>query len=960
MSLTIKVSLNGIYSEYIFTNPGSIFIGTDRDSVDIHLDMDLGAQRLLEIKLKPEKVLVRSIFKDDDVLMDSKILPKERDIVYKNGQCLSFRNKNIQIFMQFNQDEQSASDSLLIKNIEYHGLQDKIQKLHLDSDKIRGDLQVLESNKLRKMQDLDELNIKFELQRQEITQEKTKVQKYLLDSSVAEKDALKLRDQIQKSQKEKLLLEGETQILQEKLKALEKTKSDTHLQLIELKKILSKEEAEFHKVRGDKNQIFEEGEGLKLSNYDLRSQMQKLEEKISLKKNQLNQLEFKAHEETRKMDSLTFQIERSAQHLRDLQHEEKGLEVKMMLYREEALTLDQKAQQHKKHLMRDLEETKERLQSEIQILHQQIEVDSRNLASLKSEENDLIHQVEALTLKQKNLYKDQAGLEARMVELDFHKTELDDQIQTLKREKSSLIQDKEKSRRDLEGLQDKISESEIHALEILEASKVEMENFKRDERMKIALERDVARIEMENLKQRSIIDTERDIRQMQEAMYKEKENIFKEADMVRVEANIRLRESTQILTKAQLEGRDLIKNGQTDLLADLAQSKIKVKNFLNIKRKNALTNIQHMTELHQQKLKRDEEWHMKNLEHLKRKEFKKIARLRDDELTKLNVELTSAKEKHRRNMLEFKQQQELEISTKKKDMLEHLNLSKARQESKWKEDLQREKDEFEQSKKARVLSATEAVMSILASDDHMLKDKISSTLSVAINGQNAKAAMEMDQVLDFNPQNRKRILPVLQKYSLSVGLPAIALITILLDVGNIRSGTINLAKTMLEQQHSASEIYVNQQKTEWKEKHTFNPDQTTGYKSSFTDNVLYTKDFGKVMDDEAFQNEWILKVHDFIVKELELSEDTAITYISAESGLIKDLEAIKKDIHPQHLDAGLKKMSDAEAAQMNWLKEKFNPEKLVKFSDFRKTYFDKFYDSKYGGSRGLATEAPAR
>lgn len=98
---------------------------------------------------------------------------------------------------------------------------------------------------------------------------------------------------------------------------------------------------------------------------------------------------------------------------------------------------------------------------------------------------------------------------------------------------------------------------------------------------------------------------------------------------------------------------------------------------------------------------------------------------------------------------------------------------------------------------------------------------------------------------------------------------------------------------MIKNQHSASERYVTQQKTEWKEKHTSAPEQTIGYKKTYVDNIIFTKDFKKVMDNEEFQNAWILSVHDFMIKELELSEDVAISFISSEGTLIKDLASAK-------------------------------------------------------------------
>ena len=151
--------------------------------------------------------------------------------------------------------------------------------------------------------------------------------------------------------------------------------------------------------------------------------------------------------------------------------------------------------------------------------------------------------------------------------------------------------------------------------------------------------------------------------------------------------------------------------------------------------------------------------------------------------------------------------------------------------------------------------------------------------------------------------------------------------------------------------------YSKQQKSNWKKKHSFNPAQTPNYKTTFTDNVIYTVGFEKIMDNEEFQNDWILKVHDFMVKDLELPEDIAINYISSEGALIKELSLAKKDLHPQYLDQGVKKMKDLEVVHLGWLKQKIvKPLDMEKFTNFRKNYYDIFYNEKFKIDRNIAND----
>lgn len=115
------------------------------------------------------------------------------------------------------------------------------------------------------------------------------------------------------------------------------------------------------------------------------------------------------------------------------------------------------------------------------------------------------------------------------------------------------------------------------------------------------------------------------------------------------------------------------------------------------------------------------------------------------------------------------------------------------------------------------------------------------------------------------------------------------------------------------------------------------------------------------MEQEEFQNEWILKLHDYITRDLELSEDIAIGFISSEGALLKDLSAARQEIHPSFKEQGIKKMQDLEVTHLGWLAQKVSePAKLQKLTDFRKVFYEDFYQNRFKAKRSLAAEpAPA-
>jgi hypothetical protein len=417
-------------------------------------------------------------------------------------------------------------------------------------------------------------------------------------------------------------------------------------------------------------------------------------------------------------------------------------------------------------------------------------------------------------------------------------------------------------------------------------------------------------------------------------------------------------EADQIIQKARRESQELTNNTERDLQEIYTERKSKMQKFLLMKQESGLSHIKLMTEQHFCRLTKMEQKAHEKIEDLKRKELKKVAKIREEQLSEHGymrenalLELKAYKEKSLKEINELRKQQEAELADKKKSMLEHINQSKFRTQKSWEDELKREKEQFERSKKERINNATQAVINVFIAEigslpekEQMLREKVKANLEMAINGQTASAMKEMDQVLDMNPLKRKEVLPV-------------AATIVLADIGSFRTNSAEFVKDLIKQQQSASEIYANQQKTEWKEKHTYNPEQTVGHKATYVDNIIYTVDYEKVMENEEFQNDWILKVHDFMVKDLELSEDVAINFISSEGTLVKELSLARKDLHPQFLDTGLKKMRDLERTHLGWLKEKLPEEaKMQKFSEFQKTYFDNFYQEKIVNSREMASE----
>lgn len=873
----------------------------------------------------------------------------------------------------------------------------------------------LEQQTRRKDQDLKKINHDYELQNKEIKIEEGKVQHILHQSQTGLKEIAKIDKEISQSLKTKAMLEHELFHLQTEMKNTEDQRAKALNRLSELKVQIEKEERNLVKNQETLLMQTEEERNLKDINAQMRAELTKIEDKLSAKKTQLGQVEFQNQDALRKLNTINFDIQRTHTRLDELLGEEKAFHEKMKTLKNDQDYLIKEIELEKESIHLNFGNEKAELDKNISALKEEQINRERSLFSTESQLSLVSGKLSEVQAKLHLMGKEKITLESQLVELRAGREEVEGSIKQLKAETLKLEHDKSRVLRELNILESKLQDCEININEKKREAEREIESFKRDERSKIEAERQVQIAEVETLRQKTLMEVESsyrkkldDVHEMKMKARKEAAEIIEAAHRAEIEltqeAQKRLQIATEeaveresaahsrileaqnylkdkeveaetILNKSRIESRQLLQKTEAEILDDLSKRKQKIKKFLSMKQEVGQAHIQSLLEKQQIRIKRNEEKSAQRLEEIKKRELKRIAKIRDEELTRQSEmkelalkEFRAEKEKTLRMIQELKTKQEAELAEKKKTMLEHINSTKFSQKQSWEEEVRREKESFNKTKKDRINNATMAVMNVLVAEigpqgegESALREKIKANLEMAIDGQNAQALKDVEQVLDFNPLKRKKFLPVIKKYALEAGIPAALAIIFLADIGGARTSVVDFSKDLMKQQQSASEIYVNQQKTEWKEKHSFNPEMSVGYKDNYTDNVIYTVDFEKVMDNEEFQNDWILKVHDFMVKDLELSEDVAINYISAEGSLIKELAVMRKDLHPQFLDQGLKKMRDLETAQLGWLNEKMaTPEKMEKFVTFRKGYFDTFYKDKFKADRGVASEAPSQ
>ncbi len=982
-------------------------------------DLEEKYQRNLSKRNKLELEIDALQFKKDELAAEFK---KKQSLAQSEETRVEFLKDHL---YKLDKESIGLNETILRQNLALDKLKSELEARHIEIDQQKSLLTELQIE-ARKCQDEIKAHARDKEQKEkETAKEKDRLQSILKEINQAHKQKQELTLKIHSllKQKDEHKNSIEQQLLQ--LKRLENSKSDVDHKRQDILVLIEQEERQLHKLKDNLKVLHAEEASLKAMNEDLRLELVKIEDKLSSRKNHYNQLDFQNQEATKKLAQITIETDKVERHLKSLVSEERSEELKLMgLKKDVQLKIDQL--EHEQELIRkSFEQKKDLYSSQSKELEEQVE-NLRN--EVRSLENNIEllnrqHHDSTLELQQKEQLKGE--LQGIIANLAAEKERFVASCHLLKEEEKFLVQEKSKMEKEISFLKIKLLDSEALIKEKENEAFLEIETLKRDERAKLQSERNILMAELEASKQKSIIEIDNNYRKRQEELHETKQSLQKNSDKIigdahkeaeailsrarlienemSVRAAERLRAATeeasrredkahshlaeaqdyfrnkeaeaeQMLMRSRAEAEDLILQAEADFQSDLERRKKKVKTYLSMKQQQGLANVQNLIELNTCRLKREEQRMMEQLEVIKRKELKKIALLRNSEITRQHdlkkeifKELQEEKLKNQNYIQSLRKQQEAELAETRKTVVEHINQSKQRETEEWKRELQQEKRQFEQSKKQRIQNASQAVLELLSKEfeaahniNEDLQDKLKSSLELAINGKNVEFQRKAEKILEFNPTTKKDVLPVLKKWGVRFGIPAAVAIILLGDIGSLRTSIVDVTKDLIKQKNSASDIFVQNQKEEWKQKYTFNPETTVGFKDSFVDNVLYTTDFITLVESEAYQNDWILKLHDFMVKELELSEDVAISYISSEGTLLKELADTKKDINVQFKDQGIKKLQDLEKTHMGWLTEKLSdPVKMERFTTFRKNYFDNYYQEKYL-KRNIASEAPAK
>ena len=208
------------------------------------------------------------------------------------------------------------------------------------------------------------------------------------------------------------------------------------------------------------------------------------------------------------------------------------------------------------------------------------------------------------------------------------------------------------------------------------------------------------------------------------------------------------------------------------------------------------------------------------------------------------------------------------------------------------------------------------------------------------NKSNAASLAALQKVMPVNNKNRNKS----SRFWIKMGIRG-SLVTgvavILFIFPEIITKTKEKLSTVFTTKKSASNLYVEKMQKKRKNRPKFDPETTSEFKKSYTDNILYTTNYLKNQRDREYQKKWVLELDRFFVDELKLSENTIPKFIAVETSLINELEQLKKRINPTFVKKGIARMHQAEERVERKIKDLFlgSEKHYAKFQEFHRNFY---------------------
>ncbi len=283
-------------------------------------------------------------------------------------------------------------------------------------------------------------------------------------------------------------------------------------------------------------------------------------------------------------------------------------------------------------------------------------------------------------------------------------------------------------------------------------------------------------------------------------------------------------------------------------------------------------------------------------------EFETYSRKYSEGMAALDSELKEKKQKLLLEADQARKDQEEDIARQKLKGLEEVKKLIEKEERKYHETQKLRAIEIAQSLELKLVpkmtdmlkagrgpeAASELLSQIhLAVEEVLLKEKSSVEAVTQHLGVDVKEEIAKNQ-------RRKKIL------AWGAAAAACAVLVFHKQIREYLDGAHKLAVDQATEKRRAESIYTPIQDTQWRE--------------TYTDNVLFLRDYYEVKADPTYTDQWTIRLNDLdFLRSMGLNEEDMVKFMAREMNMIKRLGALRDSIDATKAEQGIEAMRKAEA-----------------------------------------------
>ena len=281
-----------------------------------------------------------------------------------------------------------------------------------------------------------------------------------------------------------------------------------------------------------------------------------------------------------------------------------------------------------------------------------------------------------------------------------------------------------------------------------------------------------------------------------------------------------------------------------------------------------------------------------------------------------------------------------EIAQKRTQQLEHVE-----------KETQKTLDALEKRKKEKIALIShdiEAQFFSLLRKEEMLtqgkRDYISQSIQSVVqnvlgSGYEEKEKVGLQNLIGYDPEFYRENKKFWIKTSGAVCSVFVLFFSVFLfrsDLRKISQKAVGFA----QRSSLASETYLQNAMDKRQKEALYEPEQTEEFKKSYTDNVLYTKEYYEFESQEN-RDKWALEATTYLIEELELSENEVAQVLGKEAGLLQSLFEIRERIDKRTSAVRIGEMREKEQFFTVEVRNLMGRKKFKKFQEFKNQFYKK-------------------